>query len=298
MSTTTCALAEPILRETESHRARSSGRTLACLSFVMGFVLVLSGQCSAVWEPAVNMMIALRAWRGHLDMHEQGISEIQPGAFKDLTLRGKLDLHENKIRSITGAFDGLNLLGDLDLHENKLKVIRAGDLKQLSLHGSLEKLGENEKRGAVTPERTSLNLHENRIVEIEPGAFQGLSLHGSLDLSANKITVIKAGTFKGLSLQGSLDLSSNKLMEVLPGAFSGLSCDCVDLAGNGLKEIGSAAFRGIGVKHLKVIVDANVNATDLAQPQHKAKTVRHWLWKSTQAAQPLEDIQVVRDGSC
>lgn len=286
MSNTTFALTEPILRETASHRARCSRRTLASVSFLTGFAVLLlanlcgRGQYQAVLEPLGTMMLALRAWRGHMDLHEKRITGIQPGVFTDLTLNGTLNLHENKISNISGAFEGLRLFGDLDLHENKIKIIQPEAFKDFSLQGSLD-------------------LHENHIAEIEPGAFAGLSVQGSLDLSANKITEIQSGTFQGLSLNGSLDLSSNKLTEVLPGAFSGLSCDCVALTGNKLKEIGAAAFEGISVKRLKVIVDTSVNATSLVNATELVarKKPRWFPWRGAQGAQ-LEAIQVVREGSC
>jgi len=139
-----------------------------------------------------------------LDLLNENITYIFPGAFKDLGSLKWLYLDRNQLTKIeSGAFKGLDNLKKLYLYRNQLTKIEPGAFKDL---GSLK----------------YLSLDNNQLTKIEPGAFKGLDNLKRLNLIDNKLTKIEPGAFKDLGSLRELFLNRNKLTEIAPEAFQGL----------------------------------------------------------------------------
>jgi Leucine-rich repeat (LRR) protein len=161
-----------------------------------------------------------------LILEDDGISEIQPGAFsrvpqlRKLVIRGNTKLKEIK----EGVFNKLNI-ATLDLSNNSIETVASrafDDMPELLTVN----LGDNQLSiwdknwFAKTPLLTRVSFQNNLIGEIPAGAFrnfQGIKQFGSVSLtiniilSHNKIKSIHKDAFKGLEKINNLWLDNNQM---------------------------------------------------------------------------------------
>ncbi|KAJ8021893.1 Leucine-rich repeat and fibronectin type-III domain-containing protein 5 [Holothuria leucospilota] len=155
-----------------------------------------------------------------LDVSQNNISVIQPGAFVGMVSLDKLHLNSNSLEIINfTTFAGAEKIRYLNLARNKIYAIEPGSfagLRRLML----------------------LNLNINKLTSIPADVFDSLPHLGQLCLDGNRITTIAPLAFQNLNKLKILRLNSNRL-ETIPDIFSdvlhlsrlGLSrnrfqCDC------------------------------------------------------------------------
>ncbi|XP_045470421.1 insulin-like growth factor-binding protein complex acid labile subunit [Harmonia axyridis] len=195
----------------------------------------------------------------------------------------RLDLRNNKIKSVDEAFQFYRDLVYVDLSNNHFVSIQQ---KSFIYQDKLKELYLNKnKLSAITNETfqglnslTVLNLRENYIEELSANLFVGLKMLEELNLGKNRISKIDKKAFDGLSSLRVLYLDDNMLSTVptesfsvlgslaelhiglnavarLPDdAFKGLSTlSVLDLSNAGLANISSNAFRGLnGLRSLNL----------------------------------------------
>eukprot|EP00058_Branchiostoma_floridae_P002670 XP_002588158.1 hypothetical protein BRAFLDRAFT_68796 [Branchiostoma floridae] len=109
-----------------------------------------------------------------LDLQDNQISRIQPGAFANLIQLQKLWLDKNEISEIQAdAFKNLIRLSALSLNDNKIKNIQ-------------------DETFANVPQLSMLKLDHNQIMMIQPGLFTSLINLWWIYLNHNKIRKIEA----------------------------------------------------------------------------------------------------------
>lgn len=153
----------------------------------------------------------------HLNLHNNKISFIQPGLFKDMTDLKVLNLSRNHLNVF--ALSKINIgpltaVESLDLSNNGLYtgmsdyfLTDSPLLVNLSLNSnSITKIAQNSFRGSLS--LTKISLHNNVILEIEDGAFDSLLRLTELDLSKNSITCITDFNLYNLKV---LNLSKNSI---------------------------------------------------------------------------------------
>lgn len=170
----------------------------------------------------------------YLELRSNGISEIEPGAFRHLPRLHLLDISRNSLREIPAfVFTRLNVTG-LILSQNKIEEIdpkafnNMPNLEYLDLsHNNIETVKNYWFEGC--PELVELNLAFNKITEITCLAFQHLKKQGneyyynsrypSIILSNNKISMLQDGAFSGLEEIWEIKLDNNSLRNVNSEAF-------------------------------------------------------------------------------
>ena len=188
-----------------------------------------------------------------LELDDNQISVIEPGAFNGLVELKKLSLGKNKLESLEpGTFSGLSSLIYLNLMHNDLTTITSTAFEglprpfELHLHGnplvcnsSLCWLKEEIRKTSirwrfmVSPTCSNgirwfhwenchdiiYNLPSKNATEI-PDDIPTASTH--VYIKGNMITKLKANVFQNLSNCKNLILDENQITEIEPGVFNGL----------------------------------------------------------------------------
>ncbi|XP_035691464.1 leucine-rich repeat-containing protein 15-like [Branchiostoma floridae] len=189
---------------------------------------------------------------GHLDLKNNQITKIQPGAFSHLPQLQNVDLSNNHISNIqSGTFANLPQLKELLLSSNQITMIQPCAFANLTELLSLD-LSSNIltmiQAGlfANLPRLQMLVLSANQINTIQPGALLHLTRLQNLYLSNNKLTKIQERTFANLLQLQELALSYNKITMIQPGAFENLPLlQTMCLSSNAITEIQAGTFKDI-----------------------------------------------------
>lgn len=199
-----------------------------------------------------------------LSLSRDGIEQIQPGAFKNLSNIDKLLLRYNNLKSITGgiyndlslssltfssnaiatvedlSLKGLKNLKNLHLDNNRIESIfihkiidYPNKLQILWLHNNTIRFLTNFMLKDLT-NLTILNLAANLIETIEPGTFEQTPQLRQLILTGNRLKEIDGKIFpRNGSRLGAVYLDHNQLMFLSSNVFVRLnSLKAVTLAGN------------------------------------------------------------------
>lgn len=186
-----------------------------------------------------------------LTLDRNNITELQPGAFKNLTILKYLDLSNNNIDILkNGIFNGLRNLHTLELSGNKIRYDRRSihnnvfkplvNLQRLNLHQNLDKIFPEEEypKKALTELR---HLKQLLIDGIETKEFSqtfkimsGLrTVELSSDIGRCNLSKINADMFTNLSGITELKLSNCNIEQVEFRGFSELkNLTSLDLSGN------------------------------------------------------------------
>ena len=148
-----------------------------------------------------------------LDIKEIGLTQIEGGAFQDLTNLSKVSITQNKIKSLPDSLFATTQLMSLTLSglgEIQVSSLTFQGLKNLSsfhFHGNkLQILGPS-----VFGDRSNLqdlNLENNELRSMSTSAFTGLQNLESLDLKNNNLTTLEYGVFNDLTSLFSLDITN------------------------------------------------------------------------------------------
>lgn len=136
-----------------------------------------------------------------LDLTGVGLTELQPGAFRDIgsTLRW-LYLEDNRLEALpVGVFDGAAGLWRLQLNGNRLATLAAGTFD-----------------GATV--LVWLDLSDNRLAALPPGLFENLLQLEHIRLHDNRLAALPPELFEDLAYLDVLMLHGNGLA-TLPTAF-------------------------------------------------------------------------------
>ncbi|KAJ8949801.1 hypothetical protein NQ318_000499 [Aromia moschata] len=164
------------------------------------------------------------------------ITDIEPGAFYNLTKLYLLKIKFNNIRTIReGIFNGLTLT-ELCLTDNNIEIINPNafdDMPKLSI------LFLNENKVAV------LNFENNLITTVPYRGLRNVKGEHTVDnvkvgtnvqLNGNKIRKIEDGAFEGLETLGWLFLHKNEIEEISEESLGTLrSVEWIRLDNNNLK---------------------------------------------------------------
>lgn len=165
---------------------------------------------------------------------DNGIEELQPGCFKNVSNLVTLYLDNNRIVEIKeGVFNGLNLLF-LSLSNNRITIIdtvafdNMPHLYELDL--SFNDINYIDNSWYYnTPNLTIIHLNSNNITELPPLTFKNIQrkvVRGnetrdfSFDLSHNHIRTIHPKAFKGFKEIASMLLNDNEISEIHEDVFS------------------------------------------------------------------------------
>ena len=188
-------------------------------------------------------------WSPSIDLRNQHIGSLVPGALRGLSNLETLYLQRNSLTSLpVGIFDNLSSLQDLRLEDNNFSSLspslfdRLTSLQRLSLPTQLS-CGDclcsgPDDRGLRRLESCSLphlvrslasvwfpsiDLRNQYIGSLAPGALRGLSNLWNLHLEDNNLTALPTGIFRGLSRLRGLRLQRNSLSLLPRGIFDGLT---------------------------------------------------------------------------
>ena len=232
----------------------------------------------------------------NLELENNQISSIQPGAFRGLQNLGVLGLEGNRITSIQpSSFQELQNLGLLNLARNKISSIQPDSFRGLRnlryLHLSYNQLSfiQDGAFQGLQKLRT-LELQHNKLISIQPAAFQGLPNLTHLYLNYNQITSIQPGMFQGLSNLQWLGLYNNQITSIQPGSFQGLSnLKQLFLMNNQINSIQPDTFQGL----------LNLGELDLSKNQIHSVTSRtlHGLLELKELNLASNEISSVEPGT-
>jgi peroxidase len=176
-------------------------------------------------------------------MRNNGISDILPGTFDNMSSLEYIDVSYNTIKHLNrsvftglGAFNGLTNLTKLLMQHNEISDIIPGTAENMS---SLEYLDLSYNRikqlnrsvfnglGAFKSltKLTKLFMHDNEISDILPGTFENMRSLEYLDISYNRIkhlnrsVISLLGAFNVLTKLTDLFMRSNGISDILPGFF-------------------------------------------------------------------------------
>eukprot|EP00058_Branchiostoma_floridae_P005165 XP_002590653.1 hypothetical protein BRAFLDRAFT_89454 [Branchiostoma floridae] len=163
-----------------------------------------------------------------LDLYNNQIRKIKPGAFPNLPRLQKLYLKRNQIKIFQiCVFANLPQLEKLDLSFNQITIIQSSasenliNLKQLYLSSNQLTIIQPSAFSNL-PRLQLLNLSNNKIRNIQPGTFANLPRLENLILSAINMTMIQPGVFSNLPRLQGLCLSNNEITMIQPGTFANL----------------------------------------------------------------------------
>ena len=139
-----------------------------------------------------------------LQLDENPISEVQPGAFKGLTGLKLLGLNHVLIeRLYVNMFSDLVHCTSLSMHSNQISEVEPGTFN-----------------GLINVE--NLFLNNNKLTALMAGIFQGLMAVEYITLYENMITFIEDNTFAGLKRLERISLNGNNLATLPENVFSHL----------------------------------------------------------------------------
>ncbi|KAJ8920391.1 hypothetical protein NQ315_005257 [Exocentrus adspersus] len=178
-----------------------------------------------------------------LTMENCGISEIQPGALKNVPGLRRLSLKGNKIEEIKeGVFNDLDI-STLDLSLNLIKTIHSNAFNDM-------------------PNLLNIQLADNQIDRWDKNWFKNTPLLTRVSMQNNSISSLPNDAFKNLvgkkqfgklKLTINLVLSYNKINKIEPKAFSGLTeINNLWLDNNQLEEFEDGLLEGVDVKDLRL----------------------------------------------
>ncbi|XP_019623573.1 PREDICTED: SLIT and NTRK-like protein 2 [Branchiostoma belcheri] len=161
----------------------------------------------------------------NLDLRQNRISIINPGAFYHLSNLTKLSLMFNGLTSLrSGMFTGLGKLETLFIYSNNISDIQDGTF-------------------SATPQLDVVYLSGNKLRTLRAGMFTGLGNLTGLFLGGNDITSVQTGTFNTTPQLRSLYLNSNKLKTLTPDMFTGLgNLETLYLYGSDIGDIQAGTF--------------------------------------------------------
>ncbi|XP_066527344.1 leucine-rich repeat-containing G-protein coupled receptor 6 [Hoplias malabaricus] len=204
-----------------------------------GFLAMVD--CSELGLSTVPLNIS--PFTSYLDLSMNNISEIQPNAFKNLTLLSELRLSGNRLRTISGsALNGLRNLKVLMLQNNQLERLDISDPWDLP---NLLSLRLDANLISVVPAQTfsgmrslrHLWLDDNSLSEVPVSALSELSALQAMTLALNRITHIPDHAFRNLSNLVVLHLHNNQIRTLGQNSFEGLrSLETLELNFNILEE--------------------------------------------------------------
>ncbi|XP_071137394.1 uncharacterized protein [Mytilus edulis] len=184
----------------------------------------------------------------------------------DLTEVPKDIPHEVYFLSITGTnittirrgdFNNMPNVDRLYLNDNKISIIEPGGFVNITSHGTLMKL-ENNNLSRITAYMfmdipiTSLRLTGNAITVIETHAFVNLPLLSDMFLNDNRIQIIEPGSFVNLTHSSGLvlRLQNNNLSRITANMFRDITLRILYLAGNPITVIEKHAFVNLLLLHV------------------------------------------------
>lgn len=139
-----------------------------------------------------------------LDLENSAIETLKPKAFMGLIFLNKLNLANNKIRSIfPGTFNGAKKITQIDLTRNEITILSEDGFAELT---NLDRL----------------LLPQNKIKVIDPRAFRGLSNLRELDLRNNYIEAINSSLENVTSLEF-VNLNNNRIKHLSGNEFFNIS---------------------------------------------------------------------------
>lgn len=184
-----------------------------------------------------------------LILTNDGIEDIQPGAFYNVPQLRKLVLKNNKIKTIReGIFNHL-ALGTLDLSLNEINNISPGAfdnmVELLNINLADNKLGYWDSNWLHnTPILTRISFQNNVLEKIPDNAFKNmagvkhfgqLSLPINLIFTGNKIKTISKTAFEDLQVINNLWLDNNQLESWDGKILEGINLKELRLDGNKLR---------------------------------------------------------------
>jgi hypothetical protein len=178
-----------------------------------------------------------------LDLKNNQLQELQPGAFNGLNNLETLSLDNNKLKELQpDTFNGSNNLEILDLKNNQLKELRPNAFSGLN---NLEILAlDNNKLKKLQPDTfntlnslENLSLDNNQLQELQSGAFNTLNSLELLQLSHNKLKELQPELFNELQNIEMIGLGKNQIQKLQPRVFNGLQkLTGLDLSDNQLSQ--------------------------------------------------------------
>ncbi|XP_063913625.1 leucine-rich repeat-containing G-protein coupled receptor 4-like [Zophobas morio] len=243
----------------------------------------VTGVVPVLYEQSIHDIHNLES----LQLNEESLKEIKPGAFGNLPLLRYLDLSENKITEIkSGTFSNLNL-SLINLAFSSIKSLQPGAFKnviigELALSGNsrtelplgifenvtLKSLDLSSNRmhtissKALPRSLRNLNLKINRVESIDSDNFNHPELT-SLDLSYNQIKLLRPGDLKNLPRLKKLTLESNMLTEIPDGVFNNTTITDLNLQFNQIATIATKAFDHMPkLKRLSIMYNNNLTLWD------------------------------------
>ncbi|KAL3278309.1 hypothetical protein HHI36_013642 [Cryptolaemus montrouzieri] len=184
----------------------------------------------------------------NLIFEQNGIREIRSGALKNLPAIRKINLRQNKLKSIvTGVFNNL-LVREIDLRRNEIEVIEENAFNNMPKLERIilidNKLTKWNKHWFLnTPLLYRLSFQHNLIEEIPAEAFTNLkgkkkfgnlSFDVNLIFSYNKIKTLHPDTFKDIKEINKLWLDNNLIEELPEKIFTDLSIENLRICSNKL----------------------------------------------------------------
>lgn len=170
----------------------------------------------------------------HVALIGDGIEELEPGCFKNVSTLTKLYLDDNRIMEIKeGVFNGLNLLY-LSLKLNRITIIDTVAFDNMPRLYELD-LSFNDINFIDnswfynTPNLTIIHLNSNNITELPALTFKNIQrrvVRGNetrdfaFNLSHNHIKIIDPKAFKGFKEIGMMLLNDNEISEIPEDVFS------------------------------------------------------------------------------
>ncbi|KAJ9578344.1 hypothetical protein L9F63_005436, partial [Diploptera punctata] len=173
-----------------------------------------------------------------LDLSNNSIDSLPPGALSGLTRLHKLNLQGNGVSFLADrALEGLTSLTILRLADNKLVTLPP-------------------ELFADTRDIKEVYLQNNSINVLAPGLFNDLTQLLVLDLSQNELTAewVNTATFTGLLRLVVLDLSHNRIAKLEPSVFRDLySLQILRLEDNLLETIPENTFSSLYNLHTLIL---------------------------------------------
>ena len=148
-----------------------------------------------------------------LDIKEIGLTQIESGAFQNLTNLNQASITQNKIKSLpdslfaTTQLESLTLsrLGDIQVSSLTFQGLKS--LNSFSFYGNKLQTLESSVFGDML-NLQELNLENNELSSMSISAFTGLQNLVRLDLRNNNFTALEYGVFNDLTSLFSLDITN------------------------------------------------------------------------------------------
>ncbi|XP_041375094.1 carboxypeptidase N subunit 2-like [Gigantopelta aegis] len=227
-----------------------------------------------------------------LSLRHNMLSTVSPDVFLGLSNLKKLNLSNNRIRSIENMLDSLYSLEHLDLSYNQLDDLRTGvfrsqlHLVSLRLDGnSLHNLHGYVFQGLQNLKY--LSLRKCNLMVITSDMFSIVRSITTLDLGQNHITELpRSQEFRNLPSLQNLFLDNNELTTFKDAQFSGITLDTLNVSRNRITSLSSETFIHFNVRE----IDLSYNALSRLQDSFLRPTAPQ-LEHLNLAGNPLRHIR-------